>query len=119
MLFLSNEVEIEGLGKVTFDDIKEWKQGHLRQSDYTKKTQVLAREKQKAKDALELYDYLKANPDIARRLRGDSNDLDDMGLDSNIESKVANLTPEMQRLEMLEQRIAQDELVKEIEGLKK
>lgn len=28
-----NSIEIEGIGRVTLDEIKEWKQGYLRQSD--------------------------------------------------------------------------------------
>lgn len=38
-------LNIEGLGEVTLEQIKEWKQGYMRQSDYTKKTQELARQR--------------------------------------------------------------------------
>lgn len=37
-------VEIDG-EKVTFDDLREWKKGQLRQADYTKKTMALAEER--------------------------------------------------------------------------
>lgn len=37
------QFEIEGIGNVTPEQIKEWKQGYMRQSDYTRKTQELAR----------------------------------------------------------------------------
>lgn len=62
------EYEIDGLGKVKIDDIKEWKQGYLRQSDYTKKTQSIAAQKKEIQDAIDLYDYFKHNPQIARQV---------------------------------------------------
>jgi predicted DNA binding CopG/RHH family protein len=64
----TNEIEIDGLGKVKFDDIKEWQKGHMRQSDYTKKTQEVAKQRQEAKEALEVFNYLKNNPQIAQAL---------------------------------------------------
>lgn len=62
------EYEIDGLGKVKIDDIKEWKQGYLRQSDYTKKTQSIAAQKKEIQDAMDLYNYFKQNPQIARQV---------------------------------------------------
>ena len=41
------KISIPDLGEFTPEEIKEWKQGYLRQSDYTKKTQELAEEKKK------------------------------------------------------------------------
>jgi hypothetical protein len=43
----STSLTIDGIGEVSFDDIKEWKNGYLRQDDYTRKTQALADEKKK------------------------------------------------------------------------
>ena len=37
-------VHIEGFGDYTLDELKEFKNGYLRQSDYTRKTQELARQ---------------------------------------------------------------------------
>lgn len=62
------EFEIDGIGKVTPDQIKEYKQGFMRQSDYTRKTQEIARQRQENKEALDLYNYLKSNPQIAQAL---------------------------------------------------
>ena len=59
--------EIDG-EKLTPQQIKEYKQGYLRQSDYTKKTQELASQRTQYKEALELYDYFKANPHLAEKL---------------------------------------------------
>jgi hypothetical protein len=64
----SLEIEIDGIGKVKAEDIKEWKLGYMRQSDYTKKTQEIARQRSEAKDAMEIYNYLKQNPQIAQAL---------------------------------------------------
>lgn len=62
------ELDIDGLGKVKVDEIKEWKQGYLRQNDYTKKTQTLAQQRKEAEQAIELYNFLKANPVIAQQI---------------------------------------------------
>ncbi len=40
-----DEIDIDG-EKVTLDDIREWKKWNLRQADYTRKTQELARERE-------------------------------------------------------------------------
>lgn len=64
----TNEFEIDGIGKVTADEIKEWKLGHMRQSDYTRKTQDIARQRNESKDAIEVYTFLKQNPAIAQAL---------------------------------------------------
>lgn len=61
--------EIEGVGTFTADEIKELQQGNLRQSDYTKKTQDLARQRDELKDAKDLFDYLKANPHLVDAMR--------------------------------------------------
>lgn len=70
------EFEIDGVGKVKLDDIKEWRSGYMRQSDYTKKTQEIARLRNENKDALEIYNFLKQNPSVAQALAdGDPNAL--------------------------------------------
>ncbi|MBQ8002528.1 MAG: hypothetical protein IJ297_03705 [Clostridia bacterium] len=60
---------IEGVGTFTAEQIKEMQQGNLRQSDYTKKTQEVARQREEAKDALELYNYLRTNPHIVEAMK--------------------------------------------------
>jgi hypothetical protein len=62
-----SEFEIDG-EKYTIDQIKEWKQGNLRQSDYTKKTQALAKEREQNKQALEVFNYLQSNPELLKTL---------------------------------------------------
>lgn len=108
-----NSVEIEGIGKISVDDIKEWKQGYLRQSDYTKKTQSLASQRQEYEDAVNLYNYLKANPELASRLQDDSYDGN-----QQYQQMTEKLNPFYQRLETLEQQLINQELDKEINDLK-
>lgn len=62
------KINIEGIGEVTLDDIKEWHKGNLRQSDYTKKTQELSNQKKENEKAVQLYNYLQANPKVAQSM---------------------------------------------------
>lgn len=64
-----SEIEIEGLGKVKLDDIKEWHKGNMRQADYTRKTQEVARQREEMQDAIEVFNYLKANPALVAKLK--------------------------------------------------
>lgn len=59
---------IDGVGEFTADEIREMKNGSLRQSDYTRKTQELAKQRDELKDAQELYDYLRTNPHIVNAM---------------------------------------------------
>ena len=61
-------VHIEGFGDYTLDELKEFKNGYLRQSDYTRKTQELARQREEANEALEVYEYLRNNPHLVNAL---------------------------------------------------
>lgn len=63
-----DKVHIEGFGDFTVDELKEFRNGYLRQSDYTRKTQELARQREEAQDALELYNYLRDNPQMVEAL---------------------------------------------------
>ena len=63
-----DKVHIEGLGDFTVEELKEFRNGYLRQSDYTRKTQELARQREEAQDALELYNYLRDNPQMVEAL---------------------------------------------------
>ena len=107
-----SEIEIEGLGRVKIDEVKEWKQGHLRQSDYTRKTQEIAKQRQENKDALELYNYIKNNPHIAQAVsQGDFTSLNN--------SPVANkLNPESQRIDELSYKMANIELDNTLNSMK-
>lgn len=54
---------------IPIETIKEWKNGNLRQSDYTRKTQELAAERERLKEASTIYDYLRNNPAVVQAIR--------------------------------------------------
>jgi hypothetical protein len=68
----TDEITIDGQ-TYKLDDVKRWKDGHMMQSDYTKKTQELAREKKEAQQALQFMQQLQANPDVAKKISEDYN----------------------------------------------
>lgn len=84
---------LPGLGDYTIEELKEMKNGNLRQADYTKKTQELARQREELKDAENLYNYLKSNPHLVAALKQ---------ADTNPQSPVVNApTVERQMLQQL------------------
>lgn len=62
------ELEIEGIGTVSIQDIIDWRQGNMRQADYTRKTQELARQREELKDAVDVYNYLKEKPYLLKNI---------------------------------------------------
>ena len=83
-------------------DIEELKNGYLRQSDYTKKTQEVSKQKAEAQEAIAFYEHLKRNPDIANELKGSTS------IPSRIDpakSKVMELEEKMYDM-MLQQEIS-------------
>ena len=52
----------------TVDEIREWRKGNLRQADYTRKTQELAKQRKEAQEALEVYNYLMSNQELVKKL---------------------------------------------------
>lgn len=90
---IPDSYDIPGIGNVTIDEINEWRQGNLRQSDYTRKTQELARQREELRDAKELFDYLSSNPHLIQALREAEQ--------GNIPPVVNNATPERQMIRQL------------------
>lgn len=108
---VDNLLELEGIGKVSIEDIKEWRQGYLRQSDYTRKTTELAKTRKEMEDAVILYEYLKANPHVAQKLKETEV--------AQVKPEIANrFDPTFNRVEQLEAKIAGYELDMEINRLK-
>ena len=58
-------IEIDGK-EITVEELKN---GYLRQSDYTKKTQEVARTKKEVEDAVQFYEMLKQNPEMVQQLK--------------------------------------------------
>ena len=94
------KISIEGLGEVDPKEILEWKNGYLRQSDYTKKTQEIANQKREMEDALALYQKVKNTPEIAEQASQQYN--------------IPNLDPSQQRLIELENKLMDMQLEREI-----
>lgn len=64
------KITIEGIGEITIDELKN---GYLRQSDYTKKTQTLAQQQRELANVAQLYDKVKENPERAQQLAQEFN----------------------------------------------
>ena len=94
-------VEIDGK-EVTIDELKN---GYLRQSDYTKKTQDLSRQREQTKEAVEFYDYLKANPTVAKQIQTNGGQVPD------------SIDPTLSKVKELEDKMYDMMLQNEIEGL--
>lgn len=90
------EVDIDG-NPVPIDELK---QGYLRQSDYTRKTQELARERERTRIAEEYYNALHADPERAREFA--------------IEHKLPYLDPKEMAVKELQSRYEDLLLEKEI-----
>lgn len=102
----ASEFDIDG-EKLTLEQIREYRKGYLRQSDYTKKTQELSKQRQDAKDALELYDYLKNNPDIAAKLTEVAPE--------DKKNIASSLNPAMERINNIEFQLKTTEIEKTLE----
>ena len=106
-----NTINIEGIGEVKIEEIKDWHKGNLRLSDYTRKTQEVARQRKEAEDALELYSYLKANPELANKLKeSDEATAED-------KAKLTKVDPIYAEIEALKSKNIQMELDREIQTL--
>lgn len=67
----SQVFEING-EQVTLEELQ---RGYMRQSDYTKKTQLIAQQSREAQEALALFEAVKGNPELAQQLNVDVKDL--------------------------------------------
>lgn len=94
-------VEIDGK-EVTIDELKN---GYLRQSDYTKKTQELSRQRDETKEAVNFYEYLKQNPHIAKQIQENGGQVPD------------RVDPSLSKVKELEDKMYDMILEKEIETL--
>lgn len=93
-------VEIDGK-EVTIDELKN---GYLRQSDYTKKTQQLSNQRKEVEDAVKLYEHLKNNPEVTQQIQ-------------QVTSVPRTLDPTQAKVIELEQKMYDMMLEREIETL--
>lgn len=107
---IPTEYDVDG-EKYTIDQIREWKQGNLRQSDYTKKTQEIARLRKENDEALNVYKYLMENEELTKMLveHQQAN-----GKDSTLKDKI---DPVRQELNDIKQRITLDEIDKQLQTI--
>lgn len=77
-------VEIDG-ETYTLDEIKN---GMMRQSDYTRKTQELANQRKDVEEAIMLQEFLKANPDALRVLQGEQSAIGNASIPNEILSSI-------------------------------
>lgn len=103
---IPSEFEIDG-EKYSLDDIREWKKSGLRQSDYTKKTQEVAKMRKEAEEALEVYNYLMSKPDLVNKLYELDTDNPD-----EVKSVQTKLDPVTKQINELNQKL----LIKDIES---
>ena len=98
---LPDKITIDGVGEVTLDELRN---GYLRQSDYTRKTQEVSRKTKEAEEAVVLYEHLKQNPQLAQQLL-------------QTKELPANLDPTQSKVVELEEKLYDMMLEKEIESL--
>lgn len=100
-----DKVIIDG-EELTLEQIKELRLSGLRTADYTKKTQELANQRKELKQAEEVFNYLKANPQVLEQMAQVAPT-----------APVKGLTPEAQRVAQMEQQMADLMLQRDIEML--
>lgn len=64
---LPEKYNIDG-EEFSIEEIREWRKSGLRQSDYTRKTQEVAKQRKEAEEALEIYNYLMSNQELVQKL---------------------------------------------------
>lgn len=99
--------------EITLDDVKEWRKGYMRNSDYTQKTQTVAAQRREAAHAIELFEQFKANPHVAQAI------LAAEGTPDGIKQVFTPLHPEVQRVSAIEQELFDLKLQREIDDLQK
>lgn len=94
------------------DEIREWKKGNMRQSDYTKKTTELANKRKEMNEAMELYEYLSSKPELVAKLS-------ELDSDNPVEVAKAqkSLDPMMKELTELKQKMAIKEIDMELTSI--
>ena len=102
-----NEIEIDGIGKV---EINELKNGYLRQSDYTKKTQEVSKLRKEAEEAMKIAEFVKSNPQLAQSIGVEPvnpfmnkiSELEEQLYDMKLEKEIETLTNKYSDFEVLE-----------------
>lgn len=104
------EYDVDG-EKYTIDQIREWKQGNLRQSDYTRKTQEIAKLRKESEQAMEVYKYLMENQELTKML------VEHQQANGKNVDVTQNLDPVRQELNDIKQKITLDEIDKQLSNI--
>lgn len=115
------EIEIEGIGKVKLDELKN---GYLRQSDYTRKTQEVSKLRKESEEAINVYNHIKSNPQLAHNVglepsnpvADKMNELEEKLYDLQLEKEIDTLVakyPDFEVMDVL--KIAQDKQLTNLE----
>jgi len=106
--FVSESEPVEALFELdgTPITLDEARNGYLRQSDYTKKTQELAEMRQRLADAEAITEALRSDPANTLKALGDAFGV---GMDVQENDSFMDLDPDEQRIAILEQKIAAQE----------
>lgn len=99
---IPEKIEIDGIGEVTLEELKN---GYLRTSDYTKKTQDVANQRRENEEAIKLMQELKRNPTVAQEM-------------STKLPNMQQLDPAQAKIMELENKVYDMLLVQEINELK-
>lgn len=96
----------------TIEQLREFKNAGLRQSDYTKKTQEIANMRKQYQEAIELTNYLKSKPELLNKLV----ELD--GGSEQAQKAKQELDPVMSQINDLKMQLKVSELDKQLSDLK-
>ena len=111
----NNFIELDG-EKYTPEQIKEWKLGNVRLSDYTRKTQEVAQSRKMNEQAIELFNFLQENPTLVDVMNQEYTKM------SNGDSvdKNGNVVPQevLNQINGMQQQLANMQLYKELSSLK-
>lgn len=98
---LPEKINIDGVGEVTLEELRN---GYLRQSDYTRKTQEVSRKAKEVEEAVTVYEQLKSNPQLTQQVFQNT-------------QVPANLDPTQAKVIELENKLYDMMLEREIETL--
>lgn len=90
-----------GEKEYTPEQIAEFEKGYMRNDDYTRKTQALAKERREARQALDIVKQIQEKPELLEKVQGD----------------VVQLNPVIAKMQSLEQELADIKVEREINYL--
>lgn len=90
-----------GEEEIDVSQIEEWRKGYMRQDDYTRKTQELAKQRREARQAMEIVKQIQDKPELLEKVKDD----------------VVQLNPVVAKMQQMEQELADIKVEREINYL--